>query len=261
MSILTSIKRQIPNIITLCNLTCGVIATIHAANGALANAAFFICLGILFDFFDGLSARALHVTSPLGKELDSLADIVTSGVAPSIILLQVLTSYAYYNPTLVMSIIALLMPAFSAYRLAKFNLDTRQSHSFLGLPVPCNALIWAAFGILAEKEIVWASYEFLFGITYTSLIPTDWTTEIFYHHIGLYAIAALSILTDILMISEVPMFALKFKNLKWKENKLRFLFLIACAALLVLFGVFGIILCILLYIILSLLTQKKTANE
>lgn len=260
MSIFTSVKRQIPNIITLCNLTCGVLATNAAVQGALARAAFFICLGILFDFFDGLTARALHVASPLGKELDSLADIVTSGVAPAFILSRILSCGAFADPTCLLYV-AILIPAFSAYRLAKFNLDTRQSHSFLGLPVPCNALIWAALGILAEKEMVWVSDEFLFGLTNISLIPTDWTTEIFYHPIGLYAIAALSILTDILMISEVPMFALKFKNLSWKDNKLRFLFLITCAALLILFGVFGIILCILLYIILSLLTQKKTANE
>lgn len=261
MSLFISIKRQIPNIITLCNLTCGVIATNAAAHGALASAAFFICLGILFDFFDGLTARALHVASPLGKELDSLADIVTSGVAPALILFHILCSGAFADPTY-MGIIALLIPAFSAYRLGKFNLDTRQSHSFLGLPVPCNALIWAALGVLAERELSWASYEFLwYKIANASLISTEWTSAIFYHPAGMIGLAVLSILTDILMISELPMFALKFKNLSWRENKLRFLFLIACVALLVLFGVFGIILCILLYILLSLLTQKKTANE
>lgn len=260
MSIFTSVKRQIPNIITLCNLTCGVLATNAAVQGALARAAFFICLGILFDFFDGLTARALHVASPLGKELDSLADIVTSGVAPAFILSRILSCGAFADPTCLVYV-AILIPAFSAYRLAKFNLDTRQSHSFLGLPVPCNALIWAALGILAEKEMVWVSDEFLwYTIANASIISTEWVSAIFCPA-GMIGLAVLSILTDILMISEIPMFSLKFKNLNWQENKLRFLFLITCAALLVLFGVFGIILCILLYIILSLLTQKKTANE
>lgn len=261
MNIFAFAKRQIPNIITLCNLTCGVFATNAAVQGALANAAFFICLGILFDFFDGLSARALHVASPLGKELDSLADIVTSGVAPAFILFRILSCGAFIDPPY-WAYVTTLIPAFSAYRLAKFNLDTRQSHSFLGLPVPCNALIWAAFGVLAERELVWASFEFLwYKIANASLISTEWISAIFYSLAGMIALAVLSILTDILMISEVPMFALKFKNLSWRENKLRFLFLIACATLLVLFGVFGIILCILLYILLSLFTQKKAANE
>lgn len=251
-------RRLIPNLITLCNLTCGVIATYYAAHGALANAAFFICLGILFDFFDGLTARALHVASPLGKELDSLADVVTSGVAPAFILFHIFSCGAFVTPPY-LCLVAYLIPAFSAYRLGKFNLDTRQSHSFLGLPVPCNALIWAAFGVLAERELPEASYEFL--LYNASIISTEWTSAIFYSLSGMIALAVLSILTDILMISEVPMFALKFKNLSWNDNKLRFLFLITCAALLVLFGVFGIILCILLYILLSLLTQKKASNE
>ena len=260
MNIFASAKRQIPNIITLCNLTCGVIATNVATHGQLTDAAFFICLGILFDFFDGLTARALHVSSPLGKELDSLADIVTSGVAPAFILINILNCGAFAAPSY-LGFIALLIPAFSAYRLGKFNLDTRQSHSFLGLPVPCNALIWAALGVLAERELAWASSELLwYGIANASLISTEWVSVIFCPT-GLIGLAVLSILTDILMISEMPMFALKFKNLSWRDNKLRFLFLIACAALIVLFGVFGIILCILLYILLSLLTQKKAANE
>lgn len=262
MNIFTSVKNQIPNIITLCNLTCGVIATANAVHGALASAAFFICLGILFDFFDGLTARALHVASPLGKELDSLADIVTSGVAPAFILSYILGCGAFaWVPYL--SNVVFFIPAFSAYRLGKFNLDTRQSHSFLGLPVPCNALIWAAFGILAERELSWASFEFLwYRIANASIIPTEWTSAIFYSPAGMIGLAVLSIITDILMVSEMPMFALKFKNLSWRENKLRFFFLIACATLIVLFGVFGIILCIFLYIILSLLTQKKApANE
>ena len=123
------IKRQIPNLITLGNLLCGVIACYFAARGNVQVAALFICLGIFLDFFDGLAARLLNVASPLGKELDSLADVVTSGVAPGIILLHLLRD----NASQWLALVALLVPLFAAYRLAKFNLDTRQSHSFLGL--------------------------------------------------------------------------------------------------------------------------------
>lgn len=257
-------KKQIPNIITLCNLTCGVMATACAAFFSLSNAAFFIFLGILFDFFDGLTARALHVSSPLGKELDSLADVVTSGAAPAVILFRILSDSSYGPDwSMALALTAFLVPGFSAYRLAKFNLDTRQSHSFLGLPVPCNAIIWATLGIYANREIA-ASYIFPFfwKITQPSLLPTDWVAPAITSTYGLVAMAALSILTDLAMISEIPMFSLKFKNLRWADNKLQFLFLIACAILIVLFGVFGITLSIFLYIILSVITQKKSpANE
>ena len=256
-------KKQIPNIITLCNLTCGVIATACAAFSSLSNAAFFIFLGILFDFFDGLTARALHVSSPLGKELDSLADVVTSGAAPAVILFRILSDPGYGPDwSMILALTAFLVPGFSAYRLAKFNLDTRQTHSFLGLPVPCNALIWATLGIYANREIASYIFPFFWKVTQPSLLPTDWVAPAITSIYGLIAMAVLSILTDLAMISEIPMFALKFKNLSWQDNKLRFLFLIACAILIVLFGIFGITLSIFLYIILSLLTQKKApANE
>ena len=132
MKIMTEIKKQIPNLITLGNLMCGVFATGCAADGDIVSASLLICLGILFDFFDGLAARLLGVSSPLGKELDSLADVVTSGVAPAFILLSFLNGQYPYTDYI--NLLAFLIPAFAAYRLAKFNLDTRQSHSFLHQP-------------------------------------------------------------------------------------------------------------------------------
>ena len=145
MNIFTSLKRQIPNIITLGNLTCGVAACYMASQGFLWQAAVYIIAGIFLDFFDGLAARLLGVASPVGRELDSLADVVTSGVAPALILFEAIP----LDPTwlYVLSLAAFLMPAFAAYRLAKFNLDTRQSHSFLGLPAPSNALIWVGLAL------------------------------------------------------------------------------------------------------------------
>lgn len=263
MKLLDSIKRQIPNVITLCNLTCGVIATWYAVQSALMAAAFFICLGILFDFFDGLSARALKVSSPLGKELDSLADVVTSGVAPAFILYRVVEYYFLVRGTFsILPFVAFLMPAFSAYRLAKFNLDTRQSHSFLGLPVPCNALIWAAVGVCIERYCMVLSSPVWMWFPKISLIDIAWVENLIWGSVwGMVALVAVSLLTDLAMVSEIPLFALKFKNLSWSDNKLRFIFLVTSALLLLLLGPVGLVLAVFLYIVLSLLTQKKTADE
>lgn len=246
-------KRQIPNIITLCNLTCGVIATIMAVQGRLDYAALWMLAGIAFDFCDGLAARLLHVASPLGKELDSLADVVTSGVAPGIILLSIFShghladSGSADSGWGVWSYVALLIPAFSAYRLAKFNLDTRQSHSFLGLPVPSNAIIWAAVGACACNP-QWCSM----AVIDTSGIVSFLTST----NIGLFILLVIELVCCVLMVSEVPLFALKFKNVRWHDNKKRFLFLAVDALLLILFGVMGLALIIIWYILLSLCTAK-----
>ena len=228
------IRRQIPNFITLGNLLCGVIACIYAANGALPWAALFICLGIFLDFFDGMAARLLGVASPLGKELDSLADVVTSGVAPGVILMTIL----WDNPIgRWLAFLALLMPLFAAYRLAKFNIDTRQSHSFLGLPTPANALIWV-------------------GVALTPALPMD-------SHAITIILIILSLVTNILMVSEMPMFSLKvdFKEMGWKHNSVQYLFLMGCAAIIAVSRQwYAISLIILWYIILSAITQKKHAE-
>lgn len=240
-------KKQIPNLITLCNLLCGVCACINAVRGDIAIAAIFISAGIFFDFFDGLAARALGVASPIGKELDSLADVVTSGVAPGLI---IYTFFDLYCGNPLLSGIALLIPLFSAYRLAKFNLDTRQTHSFLGLPTPANALVWGGLAI-------WFQWP--------QLALIDWGLDnnfitLSYHAIPLWifiALAILSLLLDILLISELPLFALKIKNLSWKDNRLRYLFILSSLALIILFGGLGISLTILWYILLSILTRQK----
>ena len=242
-------KKQIPNLITLCNLLCGAIATLYAAGGHLTVAATFILLGIIFDFFDGMTARLLRVSSPIGKELDSLADVVTSGVAPGFILFSMLDTY---TPCCWLKWTAMLIPAFSAYRLAKFNLDTRQTHSFLGLPTPANALIWAALGIAFSRP----------DLSQIALLPLPDIFSISTAHIEMPILAVLSLLLDIALVSEIPLFALKFKNLSWGDNLVRFVFLLSCLALILLFGLYGIVLSILWYVILSLLTQPKaTAHE
>lgn len=263
MKIFDSIKRQVPNVITLCNLTCGVIATWYAVHGALVAAAFYICMGIVFDFFDGLTARALKVSSPLGKELDSLADVITSGVAPSFILYYVIDYYfSFKGESSVLPVVALLMPAFSAYRLAKFNLDIRQSHSFLGMPVPCNALIWAAVGVCFERYCMLFHSPGWMWFSQMSLIDIQWVGCLIYGSVGgIVALVIVSLLTNWAMISEIPLFALKFKNFSWADNKLRYIFLVTSAILLLLLGPIGLVLVVLYYIVLSLFTQKKTTDE
>lgn len=228
-------KKQIPNLITLGNLLCGVLASLFAAVGHLNLAALFICLGIFLDFFDGMAARLLNVASPLGKELDSLADLVTSGVAPGFILMALL----WDNPiSRWLSYIALLMPLFAAYRLAKFNLDTRQSHSFLGLPVPANALIWVGFALCGSDAL---------SLNASTII-----------------LIVISLITNILMVSELPMFSLKFnfKDLSWHTNSIQYIFLIGCALIIILTRQWcAISLIILWYIIFSIITRKQQHAE
>ena len=228
------IRRQIPNLITLGNLLCGVIACYYAAKGALPCAALFICLGIFLDFFDGMAARLLGVASPLGKELDSLADVVTSGVAPGIILYRLLRVVSPYSW---MAYFAFLMPLFAAYRLAKFNIDSRQSHSFLGLPTPANALIWV-------------------GLALTSTLSTG-------NLAFALALVVVSLATNVLMVSEMPMFSLKvnFKDMSWRSNSVQYLFLVGCAAIVVVTRQwYAVSLIILWYIILSAITQRRHAE-
>ena len=226
------IKRQIPNLITLCNLPCGVLSVFAALVwGYTTQAALLICLGILFDFFDGLTARLLGVASPMGKELDSLADVVTSGVAPAAILYR-LTEQTFVNyGTQWMSVFFLLIPLFAAYRLAKFNLDTRQSHSFLGLPVPSQALVWVGVALTYDRP-------------------------------SAIAVLVVSLLLDILMVTELPLFSLKFnfKDLSWRTNSIQYIFLIVCAVIIALLHDWIAISAIILwYVVLSLFTQRKHA--
>ena len=230
-------RRQIPNLITLCNLLCGVLACFFAVEGYVLLAALCICLGIFFDFFDGLAARLLEVASPLGKELDSLADVVTSGVAPSFILLALTWDNEVGRW---LAWLAVLMPLFAAYRLAKFNLDTRQSHSFRGLPVPANALIWVGLAAYGSNPAI-------------NTAPVA------------IALIAVSIVTDILMVSDLPMFSLKFnfKDMGWRSNSVRYIFLAGCLMAIVLtqFEWYSLSIIILWYIILSLFTCKRHDAE
>ena len=210
-----SIKKHIPNSITCCNLISGCIATCFAFFHEPELAMMWIIIGAVFDFFDGMSARALHVSSPIGKELDSLADDVTFGVAPSTILfsqLLVLDLPSALDPiSSILPFAAYIMAAFSALRLAKFNLDERQSMGFIGMPTPANALFWGSLIISCSDWL--ESYNFTFALLIILMLITSW-----------------------LLISEIPMFALKFKHWGWKGNELRYSFIIFSVLMIVWLG-------------------------
>ena len=230
------ITRNIPNGITSCNLFSGCIASYMAFQGDFRMAMLFIVLGAVFDFFDGMSARLLNVSSPIGKELDSLADNITFGLAPSAV---VFSLFMEIDIPEFMSGVSDLLPysafiisVFSALRLAKFNLDERQTTSFIGMPTPANALFWSSLAIcISEGE-----YLQCFNALYLLLLV---------------------FVMSFLLVSELPMFSLKFKKLSWKTNKIKYIFLIVSISLLVLYGVNGLSAVILWYILLSVFLYKK----
>lgn len=182
-------------------------AIMFAFQGNYFMAVVMIVLGATFDFFDGMTARLLHVSSPIGKELDSLADVVTFGVAPSAILFSMFRELQY--PDFLSSVqpyfpyVAFIMAAFSALRLAKFNLDERQTSSFIGVPTPANALFWGSL-VLGQH---------------------DWLVSL---PMGVVWVFVGMLVLSYLLIAELPLFALKFKNLSWKDNSIRFIFLLGC---------------------------------
>lgn len=231
-----AITRHIPNTVTCLNLFSGCIACVMAFEMKYDWALVFIILSAVFDFLDGMLARTLKAYSAIGKDLDSLADDVSFGAAPSFMIFSLFKEMHYpagmegiapYFPYL-----AFLIAVFSGLRLAKFNNDTRQTTSFVGLPVPANALFWGS--------LIYGSHNLLISESFSPLY-----------------LLPLVLLFSWLLVSEIPMFSLKFKNLSWKDNKTSFIFLIVCAPLLIFIGVSGFAAVIVWYIILSLLTRKK----
>ena len=216
-------KKHIPNTITCLNLISGCIATYYAFLGIYEMALLFIIIGAVFDFFDGMVARLLHVSSPIGKELDSLADDITFGFAPSAIVFSYL--HTFMSELSPLYYLAFVMAAFSALRLAKFNLDERQALGFIGLPTPANALFWGSLIVGLQ------SYPYFEGQEWIILVGT---------FISCY-----------LLVAEIPMFALKFKTWGWKGNEVKYTFLITCIPLLLLLGISGLAAIIAWYVILS----------
>ena len=239
--------KQIPNIITSLNLLCGCVAIMFAVSGDLVSASFFAFAGIFLDFFDGLAARLLNAQSQVGLQLDSLADVVTSGVLPGIVMVQLLSEALTGNSLDITAIfsstsnntsiesylpfIGLLIAVASGYRLAKFNVDTRQTTSFIGLPVPANTLLILSLPLILSFQ---ASQQI------TEVILTPWFLII------------ITLVSCVLLNAEIPLFGLKFKTWNFKDNAVRYLFLIASILLLVVLKFIAIPIIIFLYILVSL---------
>lgn len=239
-------KQHIPNFITLLNLFSGCIAVVFAVLNQLDFAALFVFIGIFFDFFDGFAARLLKVKSDLGVQLDSLADMVTSGVVPGIVMFQLLTMaqkegwnldlFGTHTDVGLLPLFGFIITLASAYRLANFNLDENQVSSFLGLPTPANTLL-----ILSLPLILF--YQ-----------NNDWLNKIILNQ---WFLIGLTLLSAYLLNCKIALFALKFENYAFKDNAIKYLFLIGSLVLLLTLKFLGIPLIVLLYILFSLLKMAK----
>jgi len=242
-----NIKKHIPNTITCGNLFCGCLAIVFAFKGDLVVSAYFVGIASVFDFFDGFTARLLKVHSEIGKQLDSLADMVTFGVVPGVIVYTLLlhspdiSNDMEHNQWIAFS--GFLITIFSAVRLAKFNVDTRQTSSFIGVPTPANAILICSLPLIQSFQPLVGNFNML------SIIGNCWF------------LVALTILMSFLMIAELPLFALKFKNLGWADNKIRYSFLLISLLLLFLFQFIAIPFIIFLYITLSAITNSVNPEK
>lgn len=224
-----SLTRHIPNALTCANLICGCIGILAVFHFPQYPTAYFIWAACVFDFFDGFVARLLKVSSPIGKELDSLADVVSFGVLPAMAMFHYILQI---NQPFWIGSIALLIAVFSALRLAKFNIDENQKDSFIGLPTPANALFLTSLVFLPE---------FLRALVFTTPV-----------------LVGITLVFSFLLVSPIELFALKFKNFSWAENKIRFTFLILSVLLLLLLQAGALPFIILLYVLFSL--TKRVVN-
>ncbi len=242
------LKKYIPNLFTLLNLLSGIVAILFATTDRLVEAAFFVFLGIFFDFFDGFFARKFNVQGELGKQLDSLADVVTSGVAPGIVMFQLLLfaskgsyfmqlssdqntwqslqeTYFYFLPFL-----GLFIPLASAYRLANFNIDERQTDSFIGLPTPALSLFVMSLPLI----LAYSNMQFAIDLIQNK-----------------YVLLVITFIGCYLLNAELSLFSLKFKNYSWASNKVKYLFLLCSLLLLAILQTVAIPLIIILYVLIS----------
>ena len=233
------LKKHFPNAITCANLFSGCIGIVLAFKGELVAAAYAIFLSAIFDFFDGLASRVLKSFSGIGKELDSLADMVSFGVLPAVIMYQLFLEGTQIDKISTwLNFIAFLIPVFSALRLAKFNVDTRQAENFIGLPTPANAILIASFPII---------------ISHNNRYLTPYL-------LNPYVLSCFIIVMCSLLVVEMPMMSLKFKNRDFNENIYRYLLLLFSAILILFFKFAAVPVVILFYIILSVIKFKFTSD-
>lgn len=243
-------KRHIPNFVTLLNVFCGSVAVIFAVNGNMKLTALFVFLGVFFDFFDGLLARKLKVQSDLGLQLDSLADMITSGLVPGLVMFhlfklsgpdwmefsanQSITTVLSVSSNSFLPFLGLIITLASAYRLANFNIDANQTDAFVGLPTPANALLILSLPLIIEYQ----SSDIM-----NAIILNKWFLII------------VTLMSSYLLNANIKLLALKFKNWSFKDNAARYILIILAAILLIVFQFAAIPLIILVYIIISLLNK------
>lgn len=242
-------KKHLPNFVTLLNVLCGSIAVLFAVNGNMPATALFVFLGIFFDFFDGLLARKLKVQSELGLQLDSLADMITSGLVPGLVMFHLLSltvgDFSLVNKSNewsdsilgnieLLPFLGLLITLASAYRLATFNISTNQSDSFIGLPTPANALLILSFPLIMEYQD---------NDMMNNIILNPWF------------LIGITLISSYLLNAKIKLIALKFKTWSFKDNAARYLLIILAIILLIIFKFAGIPLIILLYILMSLASK------
>jgi CDP-diacylglycerol--serine O-phosphatidyltransferase len=261
----------LPNIITLLNLLCGCIAIVFAFDGNLVWSAYLVGIAAVLDFLDGFVARALKQYSEIGKQLDSLADMVTFGLVPGVVMFTMIhLAVMHNNPDLMdwpmaegffqryplLTFVAFVIPLFSALRLAKFNIDTRQSDSFIGVPTPANAILICSFPLILNLNA--GSYWAYANKSFSAFSEYDITSIIFLNQ---WFLIGITIIMSVLLISEIPLFALKFKSFGWKGNEIRWSFLGLCVVLLATLHFVGIPLAIVLYILMSVINNLVAKNK
>ena len=245
-------KKQIPNLITVLNLLCGCLAILYVVSGDLVISSFLVIAGMFFDFFDGLVARLLHVQSKLGVQLDSLADMVSFGVVPGLMMFQLLNKSLMpqelrtgfeatetlkgFEPGMsFIPFIGMLIIIASAYRLAKFNIDTRQSDNFIGLPTPANTLLIVSLPLIFQYQ-------------YSPFLEL-----VIFNH---WFLIALTIVSSLLLNAEIKLFSLKFKSWNFNSNQVRYIFLALSIAAIIAIKFIAIPFIIIIYIIVSLLRKS-----
>jgi CDP-diacylglycerol--serine O-phosphatidyltransferase len=236
-----NIKKHIPNSITLLNLLCGCIAMVFVTTLDFEMAFYFVCLGIFLDFFDGFFARLLKVSGPLGLELDSLADMVTSGVVPGYVMFFMLSNSQHEISTnFMLPYLGFIITMGSCYRLAVFNIDTRQTNSFIGLPTPANALFILSLPLVLKYSD---------SLIVLEILTNQWVLLI------------ITLFSAYILNAEIPLFSLKIKKFNFKDNALQISFLLFSFLLLLFFQYAGIPLVIICYVLLSIVSNKFLLDE
>lgn len=234
------IKAQIPNLFTMLNLFSGCVALVMAMDLKFDLAFYFVCLGIFFDFFDGYFARKFGVAGPLGVQLDSLADMVTSGVVPGFVMYKLMSNENVFGTESYLPYLGFVITLGACYRLANFNIDTRQSDSFIGLPTPANALFFMSLPIINSA---------FYDDNFSGVIYNQW------------ALILLTFLSAYIMNAEVPLFSLKIKDFSFSKYKLQIFFVSISVAMLIFLQILAVPLVIVIYVLLSIIDNKFSLTK